>query len=725
MPRGYLVSLGDFVLDNDDGIGGGYTFFTTDTVLGNGTWEWSGTYRGTTYTDQTEPGVYYLSTDGAVYFVPDYGRVSSITEATVTDAPSFTTRDGIIRGTGQSELIDDQYVDNQGDAIDDGFGGGPDGNNDTVFANNGDDTIESGLGDDLVYGEKGDDSILGGTGNDELYGDRENDTTDEILNWSEEGSDGTDLTGGFTQNTGEMNVSVSFTSLGNNQPDYTVETSDTIYTTGSETFDDSSSLLLFGTGDGDTSRTTIDFAASAGSDAGDEVENVLFRISDIDWSAGNHEDLVTINAYDAQGNLVDVDITPGANDTVLNNTITAGEVSEDSSDATGSALVSIEGPVASIVIDYANGLGGSQGIWVSNVHFDAVYVQGGDDYIDGEDGDDLLYGQQGLDTLLGGDGDDTLDGGIDADSLVGGIGNDSINVSHGDTAEGGDGDDIFLLIDLGEDNTDTINIVGGEGAETDGDILYLDTVGDPSTIVFTNTDDANGGYTGSFQLFDGTVVNFAEIEDIFDDEGESLLPPICFTPGTLILTQHGERPVETLKAGDLVLTKDDGLQPIRWIGASETDGTGDFAPVRLSKEALDGAQRDLLVSPQHRFLMDNWMNELLFGDREVFASATHLEDGNLVRREPCEKVTYVHMMLDRHQVVFAEGVATESFYAGDVGVAAMSATAREAMFRAFPHLREDLSAYGATARPCLRRHEVELLRASNRQTPPPLWFKAA
>jgi hypothetical protein len=79
MPRGYLVSLGDFVLDNDDGIGGGYTFFTTDTVLGNGTWEWSGTYFGTTYTDETEPGVYYLSTDGAVYFVPDYGRVSSIT----------------------------------------------------------------------------------------------------------------------------------------------------------------------------------------------------------------------------------------------------------------------------------------------------------------------------------------------------------------------------------------------------------------------------------------------------------------------------------------------------------------------------------------------------------------------------------------------------------------------------------------------------------------------
>ena len=697
MPSGYLVTLGDFVLDPNDAIIGPWSEFDTATVLGAGSWSWTGTWAGFSYTDEVEPGVFYLGTDSNVYFVPDYGVVGSLTNATVETAPSYTTIDGTIRGTGQSELIDENFVDSQGDAIDDGNGGGVDGNNDTVLAQNGEDTIESGLGDDLVYGQGGNDEIDGGDGNDLLFGDRGNDGNAEVLDWSAQGADGADLTSGFTQVTGDMTVTVSFDSTGDNNPGYNVETTDQIYVENDEPFDPTTSLFLTGQGQGDTSRTTISFAATSGTDVDDLVENVSFRISDIDWAAGNPLDFVSVHAFDADGNTIDVTFTISGNDSVSGNTITAAEVSESQSDADSSVLIEIAGPVSEIQIEYSNGLTGTQGIWVSNIHFDTIYVQGGDD------------------TIVGGLGDDTLVGQFGADSMEGGAGADVFRMSHGDTAVGGDGDDVFQISDLGEGVSD-IYVTGGEDEETDGDILDLGALADTGTLNLTNTDDAAGGYTGTIQLLDGTVVHFSEIEDIQDEDGNSLLPP-CFTPGTLILTEMGERPIETLKAGDLIFTRDNGLQPIRWIGASTTDGMGDCAPILFTPNALDGAKKPLLVSPQHRFLIDDWRNELLFADPEVMVSAKHMIDNSTVMRVPCQRITYIHMMFDQHQVVFAEGTATESFHVGDHALSTMGPVAREAMFRAFPNLRSDFSSYGPTARRCLRPHEAQLLIPANSGMP--------
>ena len=697
MPRGYLVTLGDYVLDPNDAIIGPWSRFDTSTVLGTGSWSWSGTWDGYTYTDEVETGVFYLGTDGNVYFTPDPGRVDTLTGASVVSAPSYTSRDGVIIGSDSGDDIDSAYVDGDGDAIDDGYGGGVDGNDDTVHAGDGADTIAAGQGDDLVYGGQGSDDIDGGDGNDVLYGDSLETGESEILDWSQQGSDGTNLSSGFTQVTGGISVSVGFESTGDNNPGYDVETSDEIYVANGEDFDSYSSLLLTGGGSGDTSRTTINFAATAGSDVADDVENVSFRISDIDWGDSNHQDFVTINAFDANGDPVNVTITVSGNDSVSGNTITAALASESSWEANGSVLIEIDGPVSEIQIEYSNGLTGTQAIWVSNIHFDTIYNDGGDD------------------TLTGGLGDDTLIGQFGADSMEGGAGADVFEMSHGDTAVGGDGDDVFHVSDLGEAVSD-IYITGGEGDETDGDIVDLGDLADISTLVLTNTDDDAGGYSGTIQLLDGTVVHFSEIEDLQDHTGTSIMS-VCFTPGTRILTENGERPIETLQAGDRVLTRDDGLQPIRWIGASTADGTGNFAPILLTPNALEGAERQLLVSPQHRFVIDDWRNELLFADSEVMVPAKHLIDGHSVLRVPCQRVTYIHMMFDRHQVIFAEGTATESFHAADQALTAMGPGTREAMFQAFPELRSDVSGYGPTARRCLRPHEAQLLIPANSALP--------
>ncbi|WP_245890861.1 Hint domain-containing protein [Albidovulum aquaemixtae] len=139
--------------------------------------------------------------------------------------------------------------------------------------------------------------------------------------------------------------------------------------------------------------------------------------------------------------------------------------------------------------------------------------------------------------------------------------------------------------------------------------------------------------------------------------------PVCFTSGTLIRVPGGEAPVESLRPGDLVETLDNGPQPVRWIGGRRVAGGGVFAPVRFAAGAL-GNDRPLLVSPQHRMLVRGWLAELHFGEDEVLAAAIHLLGLAGVDRCPMTEVAYVHLLLDRHEIVFAEGAPSESFHPG-------------------------------------------------------------
>lgn len=685
MPDGYLVSLGtNSALDAGDSIAGGLVTFTTATTIGAGQWEWSGTWSGTTFTNELEPGVYYEATDGNVYFVPDFGPVDTLTSSSVVSAPAYSQDDGIVEGTDGDDLIDGSYIDEDGSQVSGGA--------DSVLAGDGDDTVIAGGGADTIFGGAGDDSIEGGGGADVIHGDSgpAATVTSEALVWENVAADEADVSAGFTQSTGEINVTLSFTNTGNNTPEFEIESTDDVYVGSGEPFGSTSSLRLWGDGDGPTSTTTIDFSTGNPAYSG-EVENVQFRINDIDWASGNHQDEVTVNAFDADGNPVTVTLTPGGGDTVSGNTITAETVGESPDDLGGSVLVEIAGPVSQIEIIYSNLDDGTQAIWVSDIHFDSVPTP---------DGNDTIDGGGGADDIDGGGGDDLLTGGTGDDTIAGGAGNDTINIAEGDVATGGDGDDLFVLTDLGEAGAQDITITGGEGGEIGGDTLDLNGIAPLSSVVITNSDDASGGLSGYAILNDGSTLFFNEIENI-----------ICFTPGTRILTPHGERAIETLKAGDLVVTRDDGVQPIRWIGSRMVPGVGKFAPVQIDAGGAFGAKRPLLVSPQHRMLVEGYRAELTFGEDEVLVAAKHLINGRSIKQEERGFVTYIHMMFDRHQIVYAEGAATESFHLGDQGLEALSNEGRDDLFRQFPHLRADPNVYGDTARRCAKAHEAQLILA--------------
>lgn len=189
------------------------------------------------------------------------------------------------------------------------------------------------------------------------------------------------------------------------------------------------------------------------------------------------------------------------------------------------------------------------------------------------------------------------------------------------------------------------------------------------------------------------------------------LGPPCFTAGTLIRTLSGLRPVETLQPGDLIVTRDHGPRPLHWIGRRRIEGTGRFAPIRFAKGAI-GNDRELLVSPQHRMLISGWQAELLFGEDEVLAAAKHLINGTTIVQSPRRRVDYVHLMFDRHEIVEAEGVPSESFHPGDYMMSG-DEELRDEIVSLFPELANLSAAAGwDTARCVLKAHEAQLLLAA-------------
>jgi hypothetical protein len=136
----------------------------------------------------------------------------------------------------------------------------------------------------------------------------------------------------------------------------------------------------------------------------------------------------------------------------------------------------------------------------------------------------------------------------------------------------------------------------------------------------------------------------------------------CFLQGTRILTRGGYRPVESLSAGEEVLTLGLGWQPIRWIGHSEVrrNWIGRFPrahyPIRIRAGAFGAGlpQSDLCLSPKHAVFFQNHLipAESLINGLSVVRDQTV---------EALESFKYCHVLLDQHAVIFSEGLPTESY----------------------------------------------------------------
>ncbi|WP_103333613.1 Hint domain-containing protein [Pseudotabrizicola formosa] len=367
------------------------------------------------------------------------------------------------------------------------------------------------------------------------------------------------------------------------------------------------------------------------------------------------------------------------NDTILfgagNDTVFGGAGDDTIDDVSGGQLSGD---------NLLSGGDGNDTIWAGG-GTDTIYGDGGNDLLWGEGDDDRIYGGAGDDSLYGGAGNDTLDGGDGADLLDGGDGRDLFFGGPGDTIFGGDGGDNYDTLDLSSWGKNATNIVFDAANGQNGRVEFLDSDGKVSGTLF-----------------------FSGIENVVP----------CFTPGTLITTPLGLRRVEALQPGDRLLTRDSGFQDIVWVGrrdlgAADLLGNPALAPVRIAAGALGGGlpRRDMVVSPQHRMLMEGVRAELLFGESEVLVAAINLIGLPGIARIAVRRVSYLHVMCSQHEIIQADGAWTESFQPGIATLRSMDQGQRDEMLALFPELAEGTQAYPA-ARATLRAHEARVLLAA-------------
>ncbi|MEM7598872.1 MAG: Hint domain-containing protein, partial [Pseudomonadota bacterium] len=610
-------------------------------------------------------------------------------EGTITDGDDTTTFEEIENiqlGGG-----DDTVTGSDGTENVDGGGGndtmdGGDGA-DTLSGGSGEDTIDGGAGDDVLDGGDDNDTIIGGAGADtvtDLDGDNVIDTSDpDFLTALPDDKNGD----GF-----------GFAGVGPVPPV-------------PEDADEDNDRDLVTTGDGNDSITTGDDADTISSGGGNDTIDSGIDNDSVDGGGGN--DLITT------GEGADTVDGGSGNDTIF------GGLGPDFPDS------------LNIPNDGSGPFGADPD------------TENGRDLLDGGLGNDQIFGEDDDDTLIGGGGNDTLDGGIDDDDLSGGVGFDSLIGGQGDdtldgdsgrdTMTGGDGDDVFvetanqgadIITDFGEGNSGSIN----DGDQTNNDFVDLSEFYNSTTLDAVNNSDADPSNDFSSALgmlradaedgridgvIDGTDFS-AEIGgvDLTIENGGNAVTGTdltfdntnvaCFVRGTQIATRRGSVAIEDLKEGDEVITMDHGFQKIRWIGSTSVPATGSLAPVVIRKGAM-GNERDLRVSPQHRMLVRGWHVELMFGQKEALVPAKALINDETVFPLEGGTVDYFHMMFDRHELVYAEGIPSESFHPGHVGLGSFAEETREEILTLFPELRADAAGYSEHVRPSLKVREAKVL----------------
>lgn len=136
-------------------------------------------------------------------------------------------------------------------------------------------------------------------------------------------------------------------------------------------------------------------------------------------------------------------------------------------------------------------------------------------------------------------------------------------------------------------------------------------------------------------------------------------------PSVMVETSEGPQPVEWLRAGDLLLTRDNGYQPVIWVGRTGINDTGALPPVRIYSGSLGNhrPEHDLIVSPNHKLLLNSPMVGLHFGEDEVFAPASDIAtEAEAAFEVPHSNYAYCHVLLANHEVILSEGIWIESLF---------------------------------------------------------------
>jgi len=260
-----------------------------------------------------------------------------------------------------------------------------------------------------------------------------------------------------------------------------------------------------------------------------------------------------------------------------------------------------------------------------------------------------------------------------------------------------------------EYGTDTAEV--WQLGNTNGDPVVRMVINPDGTVELYGVKTADGPLE-PLELYNGMTVNTAAIDAAWDDNGpntividQGVTGPTnatgdfddvpCFASGTMLETMHGPTRVEDLNVSDQVLTYDNCYQAIRWIGSkfvsrAQLDAKPALKPVKIRANALGPGypKQDLIVSPQHRILVSSVIAMRMFDCKDVLLPAQKLLslDGVDVVQGNAAGIEYWHVLFDRHEIVWSNGMPTESLFTGPQALRAISAQARAEIQSLFPQI---------------------------------------
>lgn len=264
------------------------------------------------------------------------------------------------------------------------------------------------------------------------------------------------------------------------------------------------------------------------------------------------------------------------------------------------------------------------------------------------------------------------DGSYDSNLMIAGNSVQTSLVAHDDT------------VAIGEDGTAQIDVLANDESHNNAELKITEINGIPVSVgdrvVLTSGEiiqltenglsiDASDGATGETS-FSYMVQDDVGNSDTAFVEMSKAVP--CFLRGTLVQTPFGKVPVESVRENDVLMTLDHGAQHVRWVGqrhisVQEAEITPKVRPISIKAGALGPGvpSQELLVSRQHRFLIRSVIAARMFGVSEVLVSAKDLlaiEGVDEVISN--ERISYHHILFDRHEILFANGAEAESIYLG-------------------------------------------------------------
>ncbi|MFM2349549.1 MAG: hypothetical protein RIR04_515 [Pseudomonadota bacterium] len=233
--------------------------------------------------------------------------------------------------------------------------------------------------------------------------------------------------------------------------------------------------------------------------------------------------------------------------------------------------------------------------------------------------------------------------------------------------------------------------VGVEGEKLSFDARYslMSADGEKVELLLISVESGDGFVLPLSPIATGKEYNLVEIE--LDPEHNQLGDLLCvsFARGTSITLATGvQRNIEALVVGDVILTRDHGGQPLRWIGRATLRAVGAFAPVVFPSRLLGNAG-DLIVSQHHRMFIYQRKRKAGISTSELLVQARHFVDNKKVFIREGGFVDYFSLVFDRHEIIYAQGVPVESLMVNDASVNNLPAELSQDVKARFPGLSQN------------------------------------